>query len=94
MIPALSARAILVVVGMAAAMVSSCGCKVGPNYKAPHVETPESFTNAKAPTTGPTTSPITRPSLVDTQQAPWIDWWTKFGDRELGVRWRRITSWR
>jgi NodT family efflux transporter outer membrane factor (OMF) lipoprotein len=62
---------------------ASSGCKVGPDYKAPHVETPESFANAKAATTGPATSTTTRQSLIDTQQPTWVDWWTKFDDPEL-----------
>src|SRR5260221_3663275 len=33
--------------------------------------------------TAPSTSPTTKQSVVDTQSAPWIDWWTKFNDPQL-----------
>jgi NodT family efflux transporter outer membrane factor (OMF) lipoprotein len=71
--------ALLLLIGVAAALLALSGCKVGPNYKAPHVDTPESFTNAQAPTTSPTT----RESVINAKQAPWIEWWTKFDDPEL-----------
>jgi multidrug efflux system outer membrane protein len=71
-------------VGFAPAVLILLGCKVGPNYQAPRVETPGSFANATAQAaSGPSTSPTTKQSVVDAQSAPWIDWWTKFHDAEL-----------
>ncbi len=66
-------------VALAFATSAVIGCKVGPDYHAPQVETPEAFHHAK---TQPTTAPTTR-SLVDADHATWIDWWTKFDDAEL-----------
>jgi multidrug efflux system outer membrane protein len=66
------------------ALLISFGCKVGPNYQAPRVETPGSFSNATAQAaSGPSTSLTTKQSVVDAQSTPWIDWWTKFNDRQL-----------
>src|SRR5436190_5348221 len=77
-------RSRLVEVVVASALLITSGCKVGPNYQAPHVETLESFANAVTqPTTGPSTSPTTNQSIIDREHAPWIDWWTKFDDHEL-----------
>src|SRR4051812_4454538 len=49
----------------------AAGCKVGPDYHAPRIETPASFRNA------------TTQAAVDAEQATWVDWWTKFEDPEL-----------
>jgi NodT family efflux transporter outer membrane factor (OMF) lipoprotein len=66
------------------ALLTAVGCKVGPNYHAPHIETPDSFTNGTTPpATGPTTSPAATQSVIDTREAPWIEWWTKFNDPQL-----------
>ena len=78
------ARALRMTAALASALFTSLGCKVGPNYQAPGVETPGSFSNATAqPASGPSTSPTTNQSVVDRQSAPWIDWWTKFNDPQL-----------
>src|SRR6184192_1918681 len=80
MIRGSSARAILVTIGAASGLLISPGCKVGPNYHAPRIETPASFANT---TTQPTTSPTTRQSVLEGEHAPWIDWWTRFNDSQL-----------
>src|SRR4051794_20916297 len=53
------------------ACLAAAGCKVGPDYHAPSVEAPESFHNA------------TTQAAVDSEQATWVDWWTRFDDPEL-----------
>jgi outer membrane protein, multidrug efflux system len=84
MIPGSSARALLMTIGAASALLMSPGCKVGPNYHAPRIETPALFANATTqPTSAPSTSPTTRQSVVDSEHAPWIDWWTRFNDSRL-----------
>src|SRR5216683_1606841 len=78
------ARALRMTAVVPLALFISFGCKVGPNYRAPRVETPGSFSNATAHAAGgPSTSPTTKQSVVDAQSAPWIDWWTKFNDPQL-----------
>lgn len=78
------ARALQITAGTASGLLVSFGCKVGPNYQAPRVETPGSFSNATAQAAGgPSTSPTMKQSVVDAQSAPWIDWWTKFNDPQL-----------
>src|SRR6266566_5952611 len=78
------ARAPRMAAAVASALLISFGCKVGPNYQSPRVETPGSFSNATAQAaSGPSTSPTTKHSVVDAQSAPWIDWWTKFNDPQL-----------
>ena len=78
------ARSLRTTAAIMSALLISLGCKVGPNYQAPQVETPGSFSNATEKAAGgPSTSPTTKPSVVDAQSAPWVDWWTKFHDREL-----------
>src|SRR6266581_2594394 len=78
------ARALRMTAAVASALFISLGCKVGPNYQSPRIETPGSFSNATAKSTsGPSTSPTTKQSIVDAQGAPWIDWWTKFNDPQL-----------
>src|SRR3954463_13232787 len=78
------ARALLVTIGAASALLMSPGCKVGPNYHAPHIETPASFINATTqPTSAPGRSPTTRQSVVEGEHAPWVDWWKSFNDSEL-----------
>ena len=63
---------------------AALGCKVGPNYQPPALETPESFHNAATqPATSPSTSPTTARSAVDADHAAWVQWWTKFDDDEL-----------
>jgi multidrug efflux system outer membrane protein len=69
-------RALRMTAAIMSALLISFGCKVGPNYKAPRVETPGSFANAQA-------SPTTKQSVVDAQSAPWVEWWTKFNDPQL-----------
>src|SRR5260221_6277571 len=70
--------------GIVLGLLISLGCRVGPNYRAPRVETPGSFSNATAKAAGgPSTAPTTKQSVVDAQSAPWIDWWTKFNDPQL-----------
>lgn len=84
MSPTSPGRACRVVAAAASALLISSGCQVGPNYKAPHVEIPHSFSNATSrTTTGPSALPTTTPSVIDADHAPWIDWWTKFDDPEL-----------
>jgi NodT family efflux transporter outer membrane factor (OMF) lipoprotein len=66
------------------ALLMSFGCKVGPNYKAPRVDTPGSFANATPRATpAPSASPTTAQSIIDTDNAPWVEWWTKFNDSQL-----------
>jgi NodT family efflux transporter outer membrane factor (OMF) lipoprotein len=65
--------------------LAAAGCKVGPNYHAPEVETPPSYRNA---TTQTTTSPTTQ-SAIDAEHTPWVDWWTNFDDAELNSLIRR-----
>ena len=78
------ARTLRMAAGITSALLILCGCKVGPNYKAPRVETPRSFSNATTrTTTASSTSPTTAQSIVDTENAPWIEWWTKFNDSQL-----------
>jgi outer membrane protein, multidrug efflux system len=77
-------RALPLAAGAVFALLVCFGCKVGPDYHAPHVETPESFTSTTTPATNyPSTEPTTRQSVIDSQQAPWVDWWTKFDDPQL-----------
>jgi multidrug efflux system outer membrane protein len=57
------------------------GCLVGPNYRMPHAEVPAAFGNAGG--RSQTRPPTTQASVIDQNQPPWIDWWTKFGDAEL-----------
>jgi NodT family efflux transporter outer membrane factor (OMF) lipoprotein len=79
--------------GIASSLLISFGCKVGPNYQAPRVETPGSFSNATAQrASGPSTSPTTKRSVVDAQSGPWIDWWTKFNDPQLDSLVRRALA--
>src|SRR5579862_7238653 len=79
-----SAKALRITSSVALALLVSFGCKVGPNYQSPRIETPESFSNATAQTAGsPSTLPATTQSITDIQNAPWIDWWTKFNDPQL-----------
>ena len=75
----LPARALRLTAGIASALLISCGCEVGPNYKEPRVETPGSFSNATTlATTAPTTSPATtRQSVIDAESRPWVEWWTR-----------------
>jgi NodT family efflux transporter outer membrane factor (OMF) lipoprotein len=56
--------------------LGAAGCEVGPNYRSPKADVPGKF----AVTTRPTTNPA---SLADTEQKPWIEWWTKFNDEKL-----------
>src|SRR2546429_244248 len=84
MIRGSSALTILVTFGAASALLISPGCKIGPNYHAPRIETPASFANTTTqPTSAPSTSPRTRQSVVEGEHAPWIDWWTRFNDSQL-----------
>jgi len=65
---------------LAAASLAS-GCKVGLNYRAPHAETASAYGHTADP---PQTRPaMTQRSVIDQGQAPWIKWWTQFGDTEL-----------
>jgi NodT family efflux transporter outer membrane factor (OMF) lipoprotein len=68
----------------ATCVVVAIGCKVGPNYRAPHIETPGSYRNAstRLTTTAPSTSPATH-SVIDSDHPAWVEWWTKFNDPEL-----------
>ena len=78
-------RALRTAAGAMCSLLLGFGCKVGPDYRAPRVETPTSFAST-APASkpnGPTTSPATGQSVIDTGHAPWIDWWTKFNDAQL-----------
>jgi NodT family efflux transporter outer membrane factor (OMF) lipoprotein len=60
------------------------GCKVGPDYRTPAVETPARFNEAQGQTTtSATPNPTAVRSVIDTDHAPWVDWWTKFNDPEL-----------
>src|SRR4051812_2377613 len=78
------ARVLRTSAAVASVLFISLGCKVGPNYQAPRVEAPGSFFNTTArASTGPSTSPTTTQSVLDTQSAPWVDWWTKFDDSQL-----------
>src|SRR4051794_2110783 len=72
-------------VGAALLVMVSPGCKVGPNYQAPRVETPESFqpTGTQPEMNTTMTSPATTKSVIGRGQATWIEWWTKFDDDEL-----------
>jgi NodT family efflux transporter outer membrane factor (OMF) lipoprotein len=63
-----------------AACLGVSGCKVGPDYRAPQVETPRAFANA---TTRPATTMPTTQSTIDTSHEPWVNWWTKFDDAQL-----------
>jgi NodT family efflux transporter outer membrane factor (OMF) lipoprotein len=71
---------------LAPVLVSSMvliGCKVGPDYHAPNIKTPQGFQNAATqPSTQPSTQPTTQ-SVVDADHASWVDWWTKFDDAQL-----------
>src|SRR3954464_2247459 len=78
------ARPLRMRAAFASALFISFGCKVGPNYQAPRVETPGSFSNATAhAASAPSTWPTTMQSVVDARGSPWIDWWTKFNDPQL-----------
>jgi len=61
---------------LALALMLITGCEVGPKYHAPGADVPTQF----AATTRPTTNPS---SVADSQHAAWVEWWTKFDDREL-----------
>ena len=76
------ARALQMTAGIALGLLISFGCKVGPNYQAPRVETPGSFSSATAQAASGPSASTTR-SVIDAEHAPWIDWWTKFADPEL-----------
>src|SRR5260221_12773548 len=79
-----SDRALRTMAAVASALSISFGCKVGPNYQTPRVETSGSFSNATTQSMGGArTSPTTKQSVVDAQSGPWIDWWTKFNDPQL-----------
>src|SRR5262249_26363363 len=61
-----------------------------PNYHAPQTDTPGSYRNAtsrsttsRSATGRPSTNPATTQSVIDGEHATWVDWWTKFGDKEL-----------
>jgi NodT family efflux transporter outer membrane factor (OMF) lipoprotein len=68
---------------LAAGLIVS-GCKVGPNYHAPGTEMPKAYSEATSrPTTSPSTMPATTRSVADADQSTWVQWWTKFDDRQL-----------
>jgi outer membrane protein, multidrug efflux system len=69
------------VMAFVVAVALTGGCEVGPNYHAPHTETPRAYSDAdRAVKPGGVT---TQASPVNQHEAPWINWWTRFGDSEL-----------
>jgi outer membrane protein, multidrug efflux system len=89
MIQSLPCRRAAWAFAVVAACLASTGCKVGPDYRTPPVETPWAYRNATtSTTTEPATSPATAPatrSVIEPDHVTWVDWWTKFNDPELNA---------
>jgi outer membrane protein, multidrug efflux system len=75
----------LLILFLSIVAIAAAGCAVGPDYHPPQAQVPASFAvnEARATTEPAGRSTSTQASVVDTEPAELIDWWTKFGDVEL-----------
>lgn len=68
-------------VSIAVTALLTGGCAVGPNYRPARTETPPGYGDAGRPPKDHRGT--TQASVINQNDPPWIDWWTRFGDTEL-----------